>query len=104
MLARFAQIFCEFHHLFQLRDERFRARAHRVFSKLADYFSVVHVHANNYGAVSWISGKAIPETLEVSCASRARYTFETADEEFPTPHDAAADPLRADIKLGRFRF
>jgi tetratricopeptide (TPR) repeat protein len=103
-LARFAQIICEFHHLFQLRDERFHARARRVFSKLADHFCVVHVHANNYGAVSRVSGKAIPDTLEVSYASRARYTFETADEEFPTPLDGASNPLREDIKLGTFRF
>jgi tetratricopeptide (TPR) repeat protein len=103
-LARFAQIVCEFHHLFQLRDERFHARARRVFTKLAGHFSVVHVHANNYGAVSSISGNTIPDTLEVTYASRARYTFEAADEEFPTPLDAASNPLRAEIKLGTFRF
>lgn len=103
-LARFAQIVCEFHHLFQLRDERFHARARRVFTKLADHFAVVHVHANNYGALSRISGKAIPDTLEVTYANRARYTFEAADEEFPTPLDAADNPFCADIKLGAFRF
>lgn len=103
-LLKFSQIICEFHGLARLNEAPFHARAMRVFHKLAQQFSVFHVHANNNGDICNLANVAVPSTLEVSFANRARYSFVASDETFPTPLDTPNNPHVADIRLGSFRF
>jgi hypothetical protein len=104
VLSRFAQLICEFHDLSRLTDPAFRARARSVFEKLAKHFAPVHVHGNNCGRLRIISNIPLPDALEVTFASRGRYSFTETKELFPTPLDAPNYPDSADIVLGAFRF
>jgi hypothetical protein len=104
ILAKFAQIVCEFHNLSDLTDLTFRARAQRVFAKLHRLFAVVHVHGNNCCSLVNICNIAVPDLLEVTFASRARYSFVESNETFPTPLDTPNCPNVPSIMLGTFRF
>jgi len=104
VLAKFAQIVCEFHNLSYLTDLTFRARAQRVFGKLHRLFAVVHVHGNNCCSFVDVCNIALPDLLEVTFASRARYSFVESDETFPTPLDAPNCPNVPSMVLGTFRF
>ncbi len=104
ILAKFAQIVCEFHNLSYLADLTFRARAQRVFGKLHRLFAVVHVHGNNCCRSVNVCNIALPDLLEVTFASRARYSFVESNETFPTPLDNPNCPNVPSIVLGTFRF
>jgi hypothetical protein len=103
-LSKLSQIICEFHGLGRLYEAPFHARALRVFHKLAQQFAVIHVHANNGGDMCNLANIAVPSTLEITFASRARYSFVESDERFPTPLDAPNRPDHAEIRLGLFKF
>jgi hypothetical protein len=104
VLVKFAQILCEFHNLSLLMNRRFRSRARRVFEKLARHFAPIHVHGNNCGRIANLCNIPVPEYLEVTFASRIRYSFADSDEKFPTPLDAPNAPAIPSIVLGTFRF
>jgi hypothetical protein len=104
VLAKFAQIVCEFHNLSHLTGSVFRSRAHRVFEKLSKYFVAIHVHGNNCSRIANICNIPVPDLLEITFASRARYTFIENNETFPTPLDAPNCAKTASIVLGTFRF
>ncbi len=104
ILAKFAQIICEFHDLSNLTDLTFRARAQRVFGKLHRLFGVVHVHGNSCCRLVNVCNITLPDLLEVTFASRARYSFVESNETFPTPLDAPNCPNVPSIVLGTFRF
>lgn len=78
-----AQIICEFHGFQQIIDDDWFERAFAVLSKLNDKFSVVHVHGNNHDLLMAIGNFLFPGALEVTYASRAKYTFSDSDEVFP---------------------
>lgn len=103
-LGRFAQIVCELHDLSRLEHPEFRARAHRALAKLHRKFAPVHVHANNACRICNVGNLPLPDVLEVTFASRDRYSFDETSEVFPTPLDAPNSPHVADIRLGTFRF
>lgn len=104
ILVKFAQIVCEFHNLSHLMNSIFRARARRVFEKLNKHFVPVHVHGNNCCPMVNVCNIPLPELLEVTFASRARYSFAEGNETFPTPLDAPNCPNLPSIMLGTFRF
>jgi tetratricopeptide (TPR) repeat protein len=99
ILSRFAQVICEYHSFHLLRESQFQMRARRVLEKLGRQFSVIHTHANNFGGVSTMAGKAIPHVLEVTYANRERYKIEASDESLPTPLDFPCDPYAEEIVL-----
>jgi len=103
-LSKLAQIICEFHDLSHLTDPVFRSRAQRVLEKLDKHFAPVHVHANNFGRLCNVANIPLPDVLEVTFASRCRYSFTQSTETFPTPLDMPNLPQVADIMLGSFRF
>lgn len=103
-LARCRQILCEFHDLRKLGQARSLSLFADVFAKLNGTHAVVHVHANNCCNLLNIQNVAVPDTIEVTYASRAHYTFEPTDEVFPGPLDAPNLASRPDIWLGSFRF
>jgi hypothetical protein len=59
----------------------------------------VHVHGNNWDGMTKIG---LPNTLEVTFASRAAYQFEPNTERFPTPLDRPNNPAKPDLALDCF--
>jgi hypothetical protein len=98
------QLICEFHDFDKVDDERWFNCAERVLRSLSEIFCVVHVHANNNGALNVRGNMAFPEILEVSFANKRFYEFEATREVFPTPLDAPNRQDLPDIVLGAFRF
>ena len=101
-LDKFAQVICEFHGFDQITDDQWFERALNVFSKLNDRFAVVHVHANNYSPLLVAGNLLFPRVLEVTYASRVKYTFRDTDETFPGLLDAANLATATDHDLGKF--
>ncbi len=104
VLARCAQIVCEFHDLQFLALDPFRQRAHRVFEKLNRAFFVAHVHGNNCTPMVNIANVPVPSTIEVTFVNRARCACEESGEVFPTALDAPNNAAWPDLFLGAFRF
>jgi hypothetical protein len=102
VLSSFAQIICEFHSFSSIPNQKWYERAYTVLKKLDLHFAVVHLHGNN--ALPWVNvgGVPFPELLEVTYASRMRYSFGPSEELFPTPLDAPNIPEKPDLYLGRF--
>ena len=103
-LSKFSQIICEFHCFSRVIEDSWFARAKSVLEKLHSRFEVVHLHANNYSRLISIGNIPFCETLEVTYASRDRYTFGPLEQVIPTNIDAPNDPNRPDIYLGHFEF
>ncbi len=101
-LDMFAQVMCEFHGFDKILDDDWFEEAFTALSKLNEKFTVVHVHANNYRPLLAIGNLLFPEVLEVTYASRARYTFTDCDDIFPGPLDSPNWPAAADYGLGKF--
>jgi hypothetical protein len=102
--ADMSQLVVEFHDFDRVDDDDWHARAARVLAVLHRHFAVVHVHANNHGALRIAGNTAFPEILEVTFASRTRYRFTETADVFPTPLDAPNREDLPDIVLGSFRF
>jgi hypothetical protein len=94
----FSQIVIEFHNLTDFALDQHIARLY-AFKKLAKTHQVVHLHANNFGECEIIGGVAIPDVLEVTYASRNKYSFLELSRGFPTILDYANNPDRAEITL-----
>jgi len=103
-LCRFKQIVCEFHELDRLSEEAFADRARRVFEKLTSTHFVCHVHGNNCANFANVANVPVPQSLEITFASRAYYDPEPTAETFPTMLDRPNEPGRADLYLGHFCF
>jgi hypothetical protein len=99
-----SQLIVEFHDFDRVDDDAWHARAARVLAALGEHFAVVHVHANNHGALQVAGNLAFPEILEVTFANRAFYAFADSNEVFPTALDAPNRTDMPDIALGSFRF
>jgi SAM-dependent methyltransferase len=104
MLCRFSQIVGEFHYFQAFEDPHWRHLFARVLQKLSNYYTVVHVHANNYGGFSNIANVIVPNVLEITFANRSIYSFTETDEIFPGSLDEPNDPSRPDMYLGSFRY
>lgn len=103
-ICRFSQISCEMHYLEAFGDLRWRQLFFRGLRKLSKYYAPIHIHANNYAALSVIANVPVPNVIEVTFANRALYEFEETDELFPGPLDVPCDTNRPDIFLGSFRY
>ena len=71
-LVKFRQIILEFHGLNNFLDLEEKLSA---LKKLASTHSPIVVHANNQGSYRFISGKFLPDVLEVTWARKNSYTF-----------------------------
>lgn len=84
-LQRFEQMTIEFHDLYKLGDEEFREVFIKTFQKINRYFTLFHVHANNYDGSNtfhFIDGIPVSNLIELSyiksdrvgrCKSRTLY-------------------------------
>jgi hypothetical protein len=104
VLIRFRQIVCEFHTLDRLVEPEFGDRAQGVFERLTKNHFVCHVHGNNCGNFVNVGNIPIPQSLEITFASRVRFTPSETAETFPTSLDRPNERNRADLYLGGFRF
>ena len=101
-LDTFTQVLAEFHSFNNVLDDVWFEEALAVLTKLNEKFAVVHVHANNYRPLLAIGNVLFPEVLEVTYASRAKYSFADCDEVFPGPLDSPNWPAAPDYGLGKF--
>ena len=104
VLQRFDQIVCEYHDFGRAVDSDWFRRAARVIRKLGLHFQVIHIHANNNGAMAVVGGVSFPSILEVTYANRSRYTFQPETMIFPTALDRPNNPAYFDFWLGSFSF
>jgi hypothetical protein len=98
----FTQVRAELHGFNNVLDDDWFEQALAVLTKLNDKFAIVHVHANNYRPLLAIGNLLFPEVLEVTYASRTKYSFTDCDEVFPGPLDSPNWPAAADYGLGKF--
>ena len=103
-LAQFSQIVVEFHGLARMEDMGWAAQAEAVLRKMLRTHLPIHVHGNNWGRYVLVQGVPVPDVLEVTYASRARYSFADTNEIFPTPLDRPCKADVPDLFLGSFRF
>lgn len=69
ILMRFSQILFEVHALHSLDKPEFRAKFVRVFTKLNRYFTLFHVHANNFdgeNTYTFLGGVPVANLIELS--------------------------------------
>jgi methyltransferase FkbM-like protein len=103
-LARFRQVVIEFHDLDRYRQPQWRARARRVFEKLAATHRLVHVHGNNFNTTFAGGSRECPRDLEMTFALASHYELSPSGEHFPGPLDRPNKAGMPDYKLGSFRF
>jgi hypothetical protein len=72
-----------------------------VMRKLRSHFSVVHLHANNYGRTLNYSGVSIPQVIEMTLVRKDRIKFgqKLSGPEIPQDLDAPNIPGRPDLGL-----
>jgi hypothetical protein len=103
-LKHFKQIVCEFHSLGRLENMDFLTTFKRVFEKINSAFSIVHIHANNWGSIINLANIVIPDVLEITFVNKEYYIVSASDETFPTKLDMPNRADCPDIFLGTFRF
>jgi len=103
-LSQFSQIVIEFHGLARVENRSWATGAEMILKKLLRTHLPVHVHGNNWGRYTVIEGIPVPDVLEVTYASRARYSFVESDEIYPTPLDRPCKAGVPDFFLGHFKF
>lgn len=87
-LSFFDVVVGEFHRLDDLADRRSHAKMRGVFLRLDRTHCPVHLHANNYGGISFVEGVPIPKVIEVTYLRRSLDVFERHSEEpIPGPLD-----------------
>lgn len=101
-LSRFDQMVFEFHSLIQPKTQAEMNATAACMQKINQTHSLVHLHANNYGASMILDDKILfPDTLELTYVRTANY--ELADDEnifLPKPFDMPNSPNASDIPLG----
>lgn len=87
----------EFH---QLSNPVTRSMFINLLEMFEKYFTLVHVHGNNYGSLFSYKGYYIPDVLELSYINKKLVDFEEFDRsKYPTDLDAANDPGKPDYIL-----
>jgi len=74
-LNNVVQIAIEFHDL----PTRFRS-LEKLMEALQENFSVVHIHANNYGGVFELNGKQVPGTIELTLLNNSMLASKEIDK------------------------
>lgn len=103
-LAQFRQIVVEFHWLQTVVEPSRYHKMLRAVSALTVYHQPIHVHANNYASMAFISGLPVPTVLEVTFVRKDGKAFRRTDETFPTSLDMPNLAGVSDYYLGHFRF
>lgn len=99
LLARFRVVVLECHGMDQLCHWMGYGLLHLVFSKLAQYFDVVHSHPNNGSRLVYYEGIAIPPAMEFTFLRKDRTIRSGHRLTFPHPLDAPIVPWCPDVVL-----
>jgi methyltransferase FkbM-like protein len=103
-LRQFSQIVMEMHHFVGAAGHPAAAAYYRKFEailrKLDATHQVVHVHANNNGALGIIGGTVAYDLLELTYVRRSDHQFEECRRIFPTPLDMPNVTTAPDYFLG----
>ena len=100
ILNKFSQIIIEFHCLFDIVLMERMEEMLSVFKKINESHQVIHIHANNYGRLSIVSGIMLPEVIEITFVRKEDHYFEDNLKNFPTPIDGPNDSQSPDYFLG----
>jgi hypothetical protein len=63
-LKKFKVLVIEFHDFESLNNISFLKLYHSVFIKILKYFTIIHIHPNNFGKVVDLNNKKIPDIME----------------------------------------
>jgi len=102
ILSRFRIIVLELHGLETLLTDKVGLKIFEtVMRKLTSFFSVVHLHANNFGRELNYSGVIIPQVIEMTLIRRDRTELGQVvyDPQIPHPMDAPNNSGSTDLGL-----
>jgi hypothetical protein len=89
ILKKFRIIVIEFHLIGNLRNTKQLARMKKVFQKLLQDFTIIHIHPNNAGTVIKYRGLEIPRLMEFTFLRKDRITTQYPSLSFPHALDKA---------------
>ena len=99
----FDQIVLELHYFHRCVDEKFRKRVLDVLGKIHASHQSIQLSGNNCCGFTILGGVPIPNVIEVTFASRERYTFKKGDNAKNTGLSTRANyPNRAPLYIGGF--
>lgn len=98
-LSRFDQMVFEMH--FLLDGAKYKV-IEAALEKLCQSHMFAHVHANNYGSVSYIDGIAYPDTIEVTLVKRGSYNVIPHEVVLPSSLDRPCWREMSEISLGKW--
>ncbi len=101
ILSLFSQIIFEFHHVSTPFFLNFQESL-SVFEKLNRTHQVIWIHANNFDVAEELDGITIPNTLEITYASKCEYKFEQTEYSCPLSIDEPNYRIKSDIELKNF--
>lgn len=87
LMRRYRIIVGEFHFLDQLWSQPFFLLASRVFEKILQTHTCVHIHPNNNGGLLSREGLSVPREMEFTFLRQDRFCNPTFVETFPHPLD-----------------
>ena len=103
-LNQFDQMVFEFHGMIKPKDQSVMNATLACLTKINRTHSLVHLHANNFGATLILDEKILmPDTLELTYVKTSNY--ELVDDEnifLPLPVDQKNNPNAQEIPLGRW--
>jgi hypothetical protein len=103
-LRRFEQIAVELHGLQFLDGAPFRALAQRVLRRLAEDFTICHVHANNFNHLATCSNFTVTASLEVTYIRSDLVERAPSRTFYPTVEDSPNYAVLPDHRLWFFPF
>lgn len=98
-LKKFRIIIIEFHHLDHLANPLFFDTSVRVFSKLLESHTCVHIHPNNSSKLVKINRLEIPPLLEITFLRNDRIKEKSVIKSFPHKLDADCCVDKRHVKL-----
>lgn len=105
ILRRFEQIAFEAHFLSQLEEPAFSSLVQRALRNLSADFTLCHVHANNFSAISVLADSLpVPEAIELTYIRSDLARAVPSRTYYPTPYDAPNFPQLPELKLWFYPF
>ena len=104
LLVRFEQIVLELHDLHLFGHDEWCDRAAQGLGKLAEYFTLHHVHANNHAPLLIVDGLTVADVIEVSYIRSDLVGRRRSTTLFPSDLDAPNDPTRREFPLWFYPF
>lgn len=104
LFGAFEQILVEIHDLHRLGEDEHRAAVRTALTRLANRFTLFHVHANVYGGLALAEGVPVARVLELSYVRSDLVSREPSRTLYPTEFDRTNRPGHKDILLTFFPF